>query len=52
MIQSSFSRFLIEYWYFASMDLFAYKYILSVSSWLFIISDNAFVCPDPEPPCY
>ena len=32
------------------MDLFAYKYTLSTSGWLFIKFNNAFAFPDAEPP--
>ena len=41
---------LFNYWYFALNGSFVYKYILSISAWLFIKFNNAFVFPDPEPP--
>ena len=44
------SLFLIKKWCFASCGYFAYKYILSISGWLFTKFNNAFVFPDPEPP--
>ena len=45
-----FSLFLIKNWYLSSYGSLAYKYILSISGWLFIKFSNAFVFPDPEPP--
>ena len=44
------SHLLIKHWYLAWYGSFAYKYILSMSGWLFIKFDNAFVFPDLEPP--
>ena len=44
------SLLLIKNWYLASYGSLAYKYILSISGWLFIKFNNAFVFPDPEPP--
>ena len=44
------SLLLIKYWYFESYGSFAYKYILSMSGWFFIISYNKFDFPDSEPP--
>ena len=44
------SLLLIKNWYLASYGSLAYKYILSISGWLFIKFNNAFVSPDPEPP--
>ena len=41
---------LIKNWYFVSYGSLAYKNILSVSRWLFIKFNNAFVFPDPERP--
>ena len=40
----------IKNWYLSSYGSFAYKYILSMSGWLFIRFSNAFLFPDPEPP--
>ena len=45
-----FSLFLIKNWYLSSYGSLAYKYILSISGWLFIKFSNAFVFPDPKPP--
>ena len=46
----TFSRILIEYWYFASYGSLAYKYILSMSgSFSFSFHNNASVFSDPEP---
>ena len=45
-----FSFLLIENWYFVLYGSFAYRYILSLSGWLHIKLNNAFVFPDPEPP--
>ena len=42
--------FLIKNWYLSWYRSFAYKYILSISGWLFIKFSNAFVFTDPEPP--
>ena len=44
------SLLLIKNWYLSSYGSLAYKYILSISGWLFIKFNNAFVFPDPEPP--
>ena len=44
------SLLLIKIWYFASYGSSAYKYILSISCWLFVKFVNAFVFPDPQPP--
>ena len=44
------SVFLIKNWYLPSYGSLAYKYILSISGWLFIKFSNAFVFPDTEPP--
>ena len=41
---------LMKYCYFASCGSFPNRYILSISGWLFIKFNNAFVFPDPEPP--
>ena len=46
----NFSRLLIKYWHFALYGSFAYRYALSISGWLLIKSNNAFVFPDLEPP--
>ena len=46
------SLFLIKNWYLSSYGSLAYKYILSISGWLFIKLSNAFVFPDPEPPIF
>ena len=40
----------IKNWYLVSYGTLAYKYILSISGWLFIKVNNAFVFSDPEPP--
>ena len=40
---------LIKYRYFALYGSFAYRYILSISGWLLIKFNNAFVFLDPEP---
>ena len=44
------SLLLIKNSYLDSYESLAYKYILSVSSWLCIKFNNTFVFPDPEPP--
>ena len=44
------SLLLIKNWYLASYGSLAYRYILSISGWLFIKLNNAIVFPDPEPP--
>ena len=44
------SLLLIKNWYLASYEALAYKYMLSISGWLFIILNNAFVFLDPGPP--
>ena len=44
------SLLLIEHWYLASYESLAYKDILSISGWLSIKFNNAFVFPNPEPP--
>ena len=44
------SLLLIKYWYFDSYEPFTYRYILSMSGWLFIKFNNLFVFKDPEPP--
>ena len=41
---------LIKYWHFALYGSSAYRYALSISGWLLIKSNNAFVFPDLEPP--
>ena len=43
------SLLLSKDWYLASHGSLAYKYILSMTGWLFIKFNNAFVLPDPEP---
>ena len=40
----------IKIWYLASYGPLAYKYILSISGYLFNEFNNSFVFPDPEPP--
>ena len=44
------SFLLIRNQYFASHGFFSCKYILSLSGWLFIKFNNAFVFLEPEPP--
>ena len=44
------SLFLIKNWYLSSYGSSAYKYILSISGWLFIKFSNALTFPDPQPP--
>ena len=44
------SLLLIKNWHLSSYGSLAYKYILSITGWLFIKFNNAFVFPDPEPP--
>ena len=44
------SLLLIKNWYLASYGSLAYRYILSISGWLFIKLNNAIVFPDSEPP--
>ena len=41
---------LIKNWYLAWYGSLAYKYILSISGWLFIKFNYALVFPDPESP--
>ena len=48
-INPVFSLLLIKNWYLASYGSLAYKYILSISGWLFIKFNKAFLFPDPEP---
>ena len=45
-----FSLLLIKNWYLASYGSLAYKYIVSISGWLFIKFNNAFVFSDQKPP--
>ena len=45
-----FSLLLIKNWYLASYGSLVYKYILSISGWLFIKFNNAFVFSDPKRP--
>ena len=49
-LKPTFSRLLINNWYFASYGSLGYKWILSIFGWWFIILSNAFVFPDPGAP--
>ena len=44
------SVLLIKSCYLASYGPLVYKYILSISGWLFIKFNNGLDFPDPEPP--
>ena len=44
------SLLLIKNWYLASYGALAYIYVLSISGWLFIKFNNAFVSPNPAQP--
>ena len=50
MFNPMLSLLFIKNWYLSSYGSFAYKYILSMSGWLFIKFNNVFVFPDPESP--
>ena len=49
-LKPTLSCLLIKNQYLAPYGSLPYKYILSISGWLLIKFNNAFVFPDPEPP--